>query len=465
MAASGAHTAPLLGAKDKRHTRLSIFYGADEYLEQLTRKYEEYDELALLLQAAPDAGQVDDKDPAKAAVKRSDVEGGGQGKKMLTHDVDDNLRSKTTQREIPTPNIPDPMPADLAFMFTKISPEQKMYMWNIYTLIFIAQCLAVVAYWALIKYGDALGISYWPATIGFGIAMVSLCIQNVYILHDVVHGATFPPYDWQTYITHPFADFISLPWMDVIMEHNRHHNSTFDLLNHGEFGWDPAGWLYVLQEWTWEWYGWITVPLVPVWHFIGASDTGGLFALLWWSAFPEAGPGGKCDKAFFSKWFPIRFKHNVFCLALWGMIWLLGSWGLNRPLSEGWKFVAAVSCACRIGFSAAWVFITNFNHSHWWNEFLASDPDRTWPMLHGIMAFLLGGRHRWNEMLFHDVHHMCPGRIGAMSQRGRFHGWEKVHDACVEILSRGLWTSGDAETLMDKHQRKRSMLVKSRKNI
>jgi len=135
---------------------------------------------------------------------------------------------------------------------------------------------------------------------------------------------------------------------------------------------------------------------------------------------------------------------------------------MGQPLSDGWKFVGMVSVFTRIGFSAAWTFITNFNHSHWWNEFLASDPDRTWPTIHRTMAFLLGGRHRWNEMLFHDVHHMCPGRIGAMSQRGRFHGWEKVHDACVEILSRGLWKSDDAETTMDKHQQKRSMLVKSR---
>jgi len=137
---------------------------------------------------------------------------------------------------------------------------------------------------------------------------------------------------------------------------------------------------------------------------------------------------------------------------------------MGRPLSDGWKFVGMVSIFARVGFSAAWMFIANFNHSHLWNEFLAHDPDRTWPKLHRTMAFLLGGRHRWNEMLFHDVHHMCPGRIGAMSQRGRFHGWEKVHDACVEILSRGLWKSDDAETKMDKFQKRRSMLVKSRKN-
>jgi len=218
-----------------------------------------------------------------------------------------------------------------------------------------------------------------------------------------------------------------------------------------------------LQEWTWEWYGWFTVPLVPFWHFVGASDTGCLFAMLWWSRFPNAGAGGKCDKAFWSKWLPVRVKHCAFLFCLWSCVWLLGSIGMGLPLEEGWKFTAMVSIFCRAGFSSAWTFITNFNHSHWWNEFLANDPDRSWPVLHGFMAYVLGGRHRWNEMLFHDVHHMCPGRIGAMSQRGRFHGWEKVHDACVEILSRGLWKSDDDETIMEKHQRKRSMLVKSRK--
>ena len=455
-----ASSQPLLPAPAKagKHTKLSIFYGADEYLEQLAKKYEQYDELATLLQAAPDAGVMDEKDPAKAAAQKAAAE--GKGGAMLKLDVDDNKRSKKTQRAIPTPNIPEPMPPELAFMFTKISPEQKMYMWNIYTLIFTLQCLDVVLYWALLMYSP---LSFAASTAIYGFLMITLCVQNVYILHDVIHGATFPPYEWQNYITHPFADFISLPWMDIIMEHNRHHNSTFDLLNHGEFGWDPASWLYVLQEWTFEWYGWLTVPLVPFWHFAGASDTGSLFALLWWSKFPDAGAGGKCDKQFYKKWLPVRMKHVAFLACLWGSIWLLGSLGMGKPLSEGWSFVLMVSTFSKAGFAAAWTFITNFNHSHWWNEFLATDPDRTWPKVHATMAFLLGGRHRWNEMLFHDVHHMCPGRIGAMSQRGRFHGWEKVHDACVEILSRGLWKSDDAETVMEKHQKKRSMLVKSRK--
>jgi len=452
---------PLLpggGSKPKaKHTKFSIIYGADEYLEHLSKKYEEYDELAALLQASPDGGH--DADQAKAAAAKTDAKVGG----MLTLDVDENKRSKKTKRAIPTPNIPEPMPSNLAFMFTKISPEQKMYLWNIYTLIFVSECLDILLYWAMLRYGPAIGLSFGAATTIFGAIMVVLCVQNVYILHDVIHGATFPPYEWQNYITHPWADFVSLPWMDIIMEHNRHHNSTFDLLNHGEFGWDPAGWLYVLQEWTWEWYGWLTVPLVPFWHYIGASDTGCLFACLWWSKFPDSGPGGKCDKQFYKKWLPVRAKYVAWTTFLWTSVWLLGSVGLGRPLSEGYIFVLWVSCFCRIGFSSAWMFITNFNHSHWWNEFLAKDPDRTWPRVHATMAFLLGGRHRWNEMLFHDVHHMCPGRIGAMSQRGRFHGWQKVHDACVEILSHGLWKSDDAETVMEQHQRKRSMVLKARK--
>merc|ERR1712061_923208 len=140
---------------------------------------------------------------------------------------------KKTQRAIPTPNIPEPMPPNLAFMFTKISPEQKMYMWNIYTLIFALQCLDVVLYWALLTYSP---LSFAASTAIYGFLMVALCVQNVYILHDVIHGATFPPYEWQNYI--------------------------------------------------------------------GASDTGGLFAFLWWCKFPDAGPGGKCDKAFYTKWLP-----------------------------------------------------------------------------------------------------------------------------------------------------------------
>jgi len=152
----------------------------------------------------------------------------------------------------------------------------------------------------------------------------------------------------------------------------------------------------------------------------------------------------------------------MFVLSLWGSIWLLGTWPLGRPLSEGWRFMLTVSLFARIGFSAAWMFITNFTHSHPWNHFLASDPERKWPLIHDVMAFVLGGKHRWNEMLFHDLHHAFPNAVGTLSQRGRFHGWQKVHDASVEVLARGLWkANGDEETEMQKTQRKRSLLMKS----
>ena len=151
-------------------------------------------------------------------------------------------------------------------------------------------------------------------------------------------------------------------------------------------------------------------------------------------------------------------------LSLWACVWLLGTYPLGRPLSEGWRFMFTVSFFARIGFSAAWMFITNFTHSLPWNEFLAQDPGRTWPVLHNVMALVLGGKHRWNEMLFHDVHHAFPNAVGTLSQRGRFHGWEKVHDAAAEVLHRGLWKpNGDEETQMQKTQKKRSLMMKQNK--
>ena len=45
-----------------------------------------------------------------------------------------------------------------------------------------------------------------------------------------------------------------------------------------------------------------------------------------------------------------------------------------------------------------------------------------------------------------QVHHAFPNAVGTLSQRGRFHGWEKVHDAAAEVLHRGLWKpNGDEE--------------------
>lgn len=175
---------------------------------------------------------------------------------------------------------------------------------------------------------------------------------------------------------------------------------------------------------------------------------------------------GKCNKEFWSKWFPRRVKHNCVVWSLWLCVWLLGTWPLGRPFSEGWKFVLPVTCAARVGFSLAWMFITNFTHSlslgfgqqlkinFWkifllescnfsqvwyfcilnldpksiawigfttsqnsgssrpWNKFLASDPGRNRPILHNLMALAVGGKHRWNEMLYDtQPHHQITPKI------------------------------------------------------
>jgi len=192
---------------------------------------------------------------------------------------------------------------------------------------------------------------------------------------------------------------------------------------------------------------------------MGASDTGSLFALYWYAYFPDAGAGGKCNKDFWSKWLPRRVVHSAFVAGLWAAIWLLGTCPMGRSLSEGWRLALPVYVASKLGFSITWTIFTNFNHSHVWNEFLAGDPARTYPKLQMMMSFVLGGRRRFNEMLFHDVHHAFPNGVGALSQRGRFHGWAKVHDAAVEVLHRGLFLDSVTcpEPAMHGIQQKRSL--------
>ena len=56
---------------------------------------------------------------------------------------------------------------------------------------------------------------------------------------------------------------------------------------------------------------------------------------------------------------------------------------------------------------------------------------------------------------FHDVHHAFPNAVGTLSQRGRFHGWEKVHDAAAEVLHRGLWKPNGDEEILGKTERQR----------
>merc|ERR1712178_198989 len=117
-----------------------------------------------------------------------------------------------------------------------------------------------------------------------------------------------------------------------------------------------------------------------------------------------------------------------------------------------------VNVFSRIGFGIAWMFITNFNHSHPWQKYLQQDPARSNPVLHNFMATVHGGKHRWNEMLFHDVHHAFPNAVGTMSQRGRFHGYEKVMHAATQVLDNGLFKeNGDVKTKMQKNDRRRSM--------
>merc|ERR1711988_281902 len=270
--------------------------------------------------------------------KGADVKGEKKDK-MLSVQKNSENRSHKTGRLFPTPNKPDPMPNELAFLFTKITAEQMMYMWNILTLIFFTQCAMILLYAASLVFFPSY---WWTCTLTFGIPFAYLAIQSIYIDHDVMHGATFPPYDWQRFITHPWADQFSLPWEEFILEHNRHHASTYDLLQQGEFGWDPEEFQYSLLEWTWvngkkpfpiHPFGLIfTAALMPIIHFFGLNDTGALFAMEWYNNFPDEGAGGKCNKELYKKWLPRRLKHHVFCAVMWFTVFLIGHFVLNDGL-------------------------------------------------------------------------------------------------------------------------------------
>merc|ERR1712176_1288380 len=116
--------------KNPGRTKASMFYAADDYFEQLKQKYENDHEITSIIASSPDAALTDHK-------------GKAGGDKMTSVTVTDEKRSATTGRLWPESNKPDPMPPHLAFMFTRISPEQMMYMWNVYTGIFIGQCTCV----------------------------------------------------------------------------------------------------------------------------------------------------------------------------------------------------------------------------------------------------------------------------------------------------------------------------------
>merc|ERR1712228_298090 len=153
-------------------------------------------------------------------------------------------------------------------------------------------------------------------------------------------------------------------------------------------------------------------------------------------------------------WLPRRLKHHSWVAANWIVVFLLG----HFILGDGLMFFLPVTCFGRAGYAAAWMFITNFNHSHPWQNFIQKDHEREHPWIMGVMQFVHGGKHRWNEMLFHDVHHAFPNAVGTMSQRGRFHGWEKVMHAATKVLDSGLFKeNGDEKTKMQKNDKKRSI--------
>merc|ERR1712226_1530394 len=118
----------------KPHTKASIFYGADEYLEALKKKYEVDHEIGDLKSIMPDGG-----DPHAA---KSNQAGG----KITSIEKDDQNRSKKTGRLLPVSNKPEPMPEELAFLFARVTPKQMMYMWNILTLIHCFQWVFIITY-------------------------------------------------------------------------------------------------------------------------------------------------------------------------------------------------------------------------------------------------------------------------------------------------------------------------------
>ena len=149
-------------------SKLSMVYGVNEYEEMLRAKMAENSEIAQLKALSPD--QEGPSASVAEGIMKSGTEADG--------------KSKKGKREFPTPNKPDPMPRELEFLFTRISPEQMLYMWNVYTALFCAQCACVLAYCFMLSQG----LDWYLATSLFSVPMAALMIQNVYILHDVLHG-------------------------------------------------------------------------------------------------------------------------------------------------------------------------------------------------------------------------------------------------------------------------------------
>ena len=90
-------------------SKLSMVYGVNEYEEMLREKMSQNSEIAQLKALSPD-----EQGPSASAdgILKSGTEADG--------------KSKKGKREFPTPNKPDPMPRELEFLFTRISPEQML---------------------------------------------------------------------------------------------------------------------------------------------------------------------------------------------------------------------------------------------------------------------------------------------------------------------------------------------------
>ena len=122
---------------------------------------------------------------------------------------------------------------------------------------------------------------------------------------------------------------------------------------------------------------------------------------------------------------PFRSKHldrGSLALATW------------KPLSEGWRFFLPVTIACELASPLPG----------------RSSPTSPFPLVERVLGREShpqlpsaqqgdGIRVGWQTSIQWDALPWLAPRlppVGALSQRGRFHGWEKVHDAAAVVLSR-----------------------------
>jgi len=341
-----------------------------------------------------------------------------------------NGKGGFAKRHKPKPNKPEPCPEDLKFMFERLTPEQVDKLWNMFSAFFALECLWVATlplFYHFLSWKLAVGV--------WGGVWVYMMIQNLYFLHDCIHISPFPPKAWQKFITHTWADFTGVCWEDLVLEHSRHHAGTPDLLVHGEFGWDPAEMLYKLQD-----YSWLTVPLVPFFHFLGTNDTGITFMAYWYYNFPNDDAEEQClrpaGQADVKRIHTRRLFHMLVSFCLWSYVYVLGRYFMD---GHGWTMVFVVNFFSRLGWTLGWTAFANINHSVSWNNLLAEGVDRKASWIDAVLTVVLGGRARVNEFKFHDLHHAFPNKVGALSMRGRFNSADAVYDGGMRIIEHGIF--------------------------